>query len=141
MMLVVSPSGSLRFHPFLLAVTGAPFAGGKVVTLAGCEGLPRLVAGASSAAELNGEGGGDMHLRVAFVPGGTGPVNETAEWLRRHHISFIECERGGALRAAPVIRGDLGIAVGSGIDPDFKVHCDAQLLLCVLDGKVPTVGP
>ena len=35
----------------------------------------------------------------------------------------------------------LGIAVGSGIDPDFKVHCDAQLLLCVLDGKVPTVGP
>ncbi len=55
-----------------------------------------------------------MHLRVTFVPGGTGPVNETAEWLRRHHISFIECERGGALRAAPVIRGDLGIAVGSG---------------------------
>lgn len=32
---------------------------------------------------------------------------------------------------------ELGIAVGSGINPDFKVHCDPDLLLCVFDGAPP----
>ena len=32
---------------------------------------------------------------------------------------------------------ELGIAVGSGINPDFKTHCDPDLLLCVFDGAPP----
>lgn len=38
-----------------------------------------------------------------------------------------------------VANPDAGLASGSGINPDFPVHCDPDLLLCVLDKPVPAL--